>query len=104
MHWVLLIFAIAFEVTGQTFLKMSYGLTKFLPAFLAICFMPTSFLIYAFALKKINISMAYAMWSGLGTAAMVIIGGIVFKEHISMMRILFITLIITGIAGLHLSK
>ena len=104
MHWIFLICAIGFEVTATTFLKMSHGWTKLIPTVMALIFFPTSTLVYALALKKIEVSLAYAMWSGLGTAAMAVVGWLIFKEHISLMRGIFIGVIIFGIAGLNLSR
>jgi len=104
MHWIFLICAIALEVTATTFLKLSHGWTRLVPTLFALAFFPSSTLVYAMALKKIDISVAYAMWSGLGTAAMAVVGLLLFKENISPLRGMFIAVIIAGIAGLHLAK
>lgn len=104
MHWILLITAIALEVTGQTFLKMSHGWNRLALKAMPFVFFPVSFAAYYFALKKINLSIAYAMWSGLGTAAIALIGWLVLNEGMTPARGFFIVLIITGIVGLNLNK
>jgi len=49
------------------------------------------------------VSMAYAIWSGVGTALITLIGIWYFKESISVMKLASIGLIIIGVVGLHLS-
>ncbi|MFC1585919.1 DMT family transporter [Fibrobacterota bacterium] len=104
MHWILLFCAIGLEVSGQTFLKMAQGWSRIVPLLTAMVFFGTSFLIYSFAIKNINLSLAYPIWSGLGCAAIAVVGLLVFREHISPLRWLFIFVIVAGIAGLFLSK
>ena len=104
MHWLLLIIAIGLEVAGTSLIKISDGYSKMMPFFLACILMPSSFLIYVIALKKIDVSIAYAMWSGLGCAAMAIVGWRVFHEEISLQKWGFISLIIIGVMGLWFSK
>ena len=80
MHWILLYVAIAFEVTGTTFLKLSDGLTRL--GFFAFCLLcyGISFGLLALALKSIPVGVAYAIWSGFGTLLIVTIGIVWFAE------------------------
>jgi len=55
------------------------------------------------ALKKFEIGMAYAIWSGLGTALIAVIGIYLFDETATLMKFLSIALIIAGVVGLNLS-
>jgi len=55
-------------------------------------------------LKKIDVSVAYTIWSGLGTALIVGIGIIWFKESITLMKMISIIFIIIGVIGLKLSS
>lgn len=55
------------------------------------------------ALKKIDVSIAYSIWSGLGTAMIAIIGILYFKEHFSFLKMLAIFLIIVGVIMLNVS-
>lgn len=96
-------FAILLEVAGTTSMKFSHGFTKLLPSVLMIVFYLLSFSSLNFALKKLEVSVAYAIWSGLGTAIIVIIGWLWFKEQLSLWKIVSIALIILGVIGLNLS-
>ncbi len=103
MGWVYLVLAIIFEVAGTTFMKLSEGFTKTLPSVAMFVLYLLSLTALTFALKKFEISTAYAIWSGLGTALITLIGIIVFKESVNMVKILSIALIIIGVVGLQLT-
>jgi len=104
MHWLYLIAAIVFEVIGTTSMKLSEGFTKIIPSIAMFIFYILSLIALTFALKKIDVSIAYAIWSGVGTALITIFGIIIFKESISVIKIVSIILIITGVVGLHLTQ
>ena len=103
MGWFYLLLAIAFEVTGTTFMKLSDGFSKLGPSIAMFIFYILSLSALSFALKKIEVGTAYAIWSGLGTALITIIGIIIFKESLSILKIISIILIIIGVVGLQLS-
>jgi small multidrug resistance pump len=103
MKWIFLILAIIFEVTGTTCMKLSQGFTKLIPSILMFVFYGMSFVSLNFVLKKVDVSTAYAIWSGLGTALIAIVGILWFKEPLSALKIISIGLIIVGIVGLNMS-
>lgn len=103
MHWVYLILAIFFEVLGTTCMKLSQGFTRTLPSVLIFVFYGACFSVLTLALKKIDVSLAYAVWSGVGTALIATIGILWFKEPLSLWKVVSLALIIAGVIGLHLS-
>ena len=103
MGWFYLILAISFEVAGTTFMKLSEGFTKTVPSIAIFVLYILSLTALTFALKKFEVSTAYAIWSGLGTALITIVGVIVFKESMSLIKFLSIMLIIIGVVGLQLT-
>jgi len=103
VYWFYLILAIIFEVIGTTSMKLSDGFTKTLPSILMFVFYILSLTALTFALKKFDVSTAYAIWSGLGTALITVVGFYLFKESLTPMKIVSIGLIIIGVIGLHLS-
>ncbi len=102
-EWLFLILAIVFEVCGTTSMKLSEGFKKITPSILIFIFYGISFVSITMALKKIDVSIAYAIWSGLGTLAVALIGMVYFKEPASFLKIISIILIILGVIGLNLS-
>ncbi len=103
MSWVLMIIAILFEVSGTTMMKLSQGFTRRLPTILMFVFYGIGFIPLTLALRRLPISMAYAVWSGLGTAIITVIGVMWFKEPVTTVKLISITLIIIGVVGLNLS-
>lgn len=103
-HWFLVAGAVIFEVIGTTSMKLSEGFTRPVPsALLFICY-GLAFICMTLALKRIDVSVLYAIWSGLGTALIAVIGIVWFKEPVSAARIASIALIIVGVVGLNLAS
>jgi small multidrug resistance pump len=103
MKWIYLIFAILFEVAGTTSMKLSEGFTKPIWSVLLGVFYLTSLYLLTLSLKYFEIGKTYAMWSGLGTTTIAIIGILYFKEEFTWLKIGCILLIILGVVGLNLS-
>jgi len=103
MQYLYLAVAIVLEVTGTTSMKLSQGFTKIVPSILMFVFYLASLAVLTLALKKIDVSIAYAVWAGLGTALIAVIGIVYFHESASILKIASILFIIVGVVGLHLS-
>ena len=104
MSWIYLICAIVLEVAGTTNMKLSQGFTKLLPSILMFVFYGISFAFLTLALKKIDVSITYAIWAGLGTALVAAIGILWFKEPATAIKIASLGLIIIGVVGLILAE
>ncbi len=102
--WLLLLGAIVLEVAGTTSMKLSEGFTKPLPSILIFVCYVLSFTILTFSLKTIEMSTAYAVWAGTGTALIAAIGFIYFAESITFLKMACIGLIILGVIGLNLAN
>lgn len=103
MSWFFLILGVFAEIIGTTSMKLSEGFTKLLPSISIFVFYGVSLSLVTLSLKKIDVSVAYAVWSGVGTATISVIGLIYFKEQLSLIKILSIALIILGVIGLNFS-
>ena len=103
MHWVYLLLAILFEICGTTCMKLSHGFTRPLYAVAMVVLYVICFSSLTMALKTMELSIAYAIWAGLGTALIAVIGIVWFKEPISIMKVLSLALVIVGIVGLNLA-
>lgn len=103
MSYVLLALSIFFEICGTTCMKLSEGFTKVLPSILIFVFYGISFISLTIALKRLDVSVAYAIWAGLGVALISMIGIMVFDEPISSLKILSLLFIIIGVVGLNLT-
>lgn len=85
-------------------MKLSEGFSKIIPSISMFIFYILSLIALTFALKKFDVSIAYAIWAGLGTALITIVGIVYFKESLTLTKIASIMLIIIGVVGLHLSS
>jgi small multidrug resistance pump len=103
MHWIYLMLAITLEVSGTTCMKLAEGFTKAVPSVLMFIFYGLSLGALTLALKKIDVSLAYAIWSGMGTALIASLGILWFNEPISLLKFVSLALIIIGVIGLNLS-
>jgi small multidrug resistance pump len=99
--WIGLGVAIIFGVLGTFSLKLSDGLTKIKPVMCLVLFYITSFIALTLAMRHIELSVVYAVWSGVGTALAAMIGIFYFKEQISARKLACLGLIILGIIGIH---
>src|SRR5262245_54692557 len=97
LEWIYLLLAISFEVLGTTFLKLGQGLTKIHYFMLAMVGYVCCFLFLSLSLKKIDLSVAYAIWAGLGIAVISIIGIVVYREEITLVKLLSLIFIVIGI-------
>jgi small multidrug resistance pump len=102
MSWLYLVLAIMLEVSGTTSMKLSQGFTKILPSALMFLFYGLSLSALTLALKKIDVSVAYAVWSGLGTALIASVGVLWFREPLNALKVISLLLIIMGVIGLNL--
>jgi len=103
-YYLYLLAAIILEVAGTTSMKMSEGFTRTWPSVAMMVFYLLSIGALTLALKRFDMSMAYAIWSGVGTALITIVGIYLFKEPVSLAKLGSIALIIVGVVGLHLSS
>ena len=98
--WLLLGLTIILEVAGTISMKLSNGFTRVVPSILLFVFYGSCFTLFTFVITKMDMSIAYAIWSGLGTLSIFIIAVIIFGESISITKGIFVLLIVVGVAGL----
>lgn len=102
-YYYLLLLAILFEVCGTTCMKLSEGFSKLIPSVLIFVFYAISFFFFTLALKGLDVSIAYAIWAGLGTALITAVGIFWFKEPASALKLISLVVVVAGVIGLHLS-
>lgn len=102
--YLYLTISIIAEVFATTMLKLSEGLTILFPAVGVVAGYVLSFYSLSLCLKTIPLSLAYAIWAGVGTALTALIGVILWEEVFSALKIFGMILIISGIVILNSSK
>ena len=104
MNWILLITAGLLEVAWAYGLKQSNGFTKPLISLFTILTMAASFYCLSVALKSLPLSLAYAVWVGIGVIGSAILGMTLLAEGVSLLKIASLLLIALGIIGLKLAN
>jgi len=102
MHPALwLALAIGSEIVATVSLKLSDGFTKPIPSVVVVLGYAMSFYALWISLRTIPLGVVYAIWSGIGTAAIVVIGLFLFRETLDAVKVVGIGLIITGVVMLN---
>lgn len=102
MHWIVLLASAVLEAVWATALGQSEGFTAPLPTALFALGLVLSMLGLGYAAKRIPMSTAYAVWTGVGAALTVTWAMIMGNETPSALRILFLAGIVASVIGLKL--
>jgi small multidrug resistance pump len=102
MAWVLLGFAIAAEIVGTLLLKASNGLTKLMPSIGVVVGYLTAFALMSQSLKKLDVGITYAIWSGVGIIGAAIGGYYFFDQQLNKVTIIGMSIIIIGVVVMNL--
>ena len=103
MSWLILFFAIVFEVAGTLTLKFTEGMTRLWPTVVMFAFYLLSLFGLSRAVTQIPVGTAYAVWSGVGTLMVAVLGVFWLKEQVTVLRSVSMLLIVIGVAGLYLT-
>lgn len=100
MGWFLLVAAIVPEVIGTILSKQANGFQNLnTSALMVICYC-LSLSGLTFAMKTIEMSIAYSVWTGCSILAISILGVGIFNEAMSFTKGLSIVLLVIGLVGL----
>lgn len=102
--WILLFIAIFCGVLGTSCIKLSFNFQGWKLLFTLLMLYFIAFVAMTLALQGIEMSIVYAVWSGLGTILIAFIGLFVFNEAISVKKIVSLLLILVGILGINLTN
>lgn len=102
MSWLILIIAGLFEIGWAIGLEYSDGLSKPVPTVGTILALAISMVLLARAVQELPIGTAYAVWTGIGAVGTASLGIVLFDEPATGARLVFISVIVFGIVGLHL--
>ncbi len=94
--------AIVAEVLGTTAMKYSDGFTRLWPSLGTAVGYLIAFVLLAQTLKTMPVGTAYAIWAGLGTAAVAAIGMVFIGEAVTAAKIIGVLLVIAGVVVLNL--
>ncbi len=96
-QWLFLTFAIVCEVIGTSALRSTDEFTRFWPSAVVIVGYACAFYFLSLTLKAIPVGVAYAIWSGVGTTLIVLIGWIFMGQKLDLPAIAGVLLIVLGV-------
>jgi small multidrug resistance pump len=102
MNYLWLAAAICSEVFATSSLKASEGFTRLLPSIAVVAGYGVSFYCLSQTLRTIPLGVAYAIWSGLGTVLIALVGAVLYRQMLDRAALLGMTLIITGVLVMNL--
>lgn len=104
MTYLYLAAAILLEVCGTLSMKWSEGYTKLTPSVISVSCYILSIFALSMTVRRMDISIAYAIWCGVGIALITVGGLVLFKETVTPTKILWIAMIAIGCVGLNLCR
>src|SRR5262245_49088738 len=101
MVWLYLMTAIATEIAATIALRSAHGFTRPVPSAIVVVGYGLSFLFLSLTLRSLSVSVTYAIWSGVGTAAIAIVGAAALGEPMTALKAGSVALIVAGVVGLN---
>ena len=102
--WLILAVTILLEVVGSMMMKLANGFTQFWPSVGVFVCYSAALAGLTITLKYIELSIAYAIWAGAGTALIAVIGMVYFREPVTALKIVSLVFVVVGVVGLQLSS
>jgi small multidrug resistance pump len=100
---ILLAIAIGIEVVSTALLPKAQGFTN--PSWSAVVLVgyAVSIWMLTVVVKTVPVSVAYAIWSGVGTAIVAVVGVAFLGESLGWVKVVSLAMIVGGVIGLNLA-
>jgi small multidrug resistance pump len=103
LAYLFLFIAIFAEVAATSLLKSTEGFSRLWPTAVCLLGYAVSFALLALSIARgMQTDVAYALWSAIGTAAIVLIAVLFLDSPMSVAKVLGVGLIIAGVLTLNL--
>lgn len=102
MSWAYLFIAGLCEIWWAVGLKFTEGFTKLVPSVVTIISMIASFYFLSGAVKTLPLEIAFAIWTGIGSAGTIVMSVLLFGDELTLGQIGCLVMIVGGIVGLRL--
>jgi len=100
MAWAMLMVAAVFEVMFAVSMKYAEGFTRPLPTAVTVVAVIGGIFFLTLAMRQLPVSIAYPIWTAIGTLGTVLFGFLLLGEALTLAKLVSVTLIIAGVAGL----
>ncbi|MHB9288555.1 DMT family transporter [Halobacteriales archaeon Cl-PHB] len=99
--WTILLVAGLFEAAWAIGLVYTDGFSELRASVATLVALAISMVLLARAVQELPVGTAYAVWTGIGAALTAVLGIYLFDESARPLRLMFLGVIVMGIAGLH---
>ena len=103
MSWLVLFLAGICECGWAEGLKYTQGFTRLVPSIVTLTVMTASVVLLGWAVRRLPLGTAYAVWTGIGAVGTALLGILLFGESASPGRLLSLGLVLAGLIGLKLT-
>jgi small multidrug resistance pump len=101
--YLFLAVAIVAEVISTSLLKSTEGFTRLWPTVMCVAGYAIAFAFMAIAIARgMQVDVAYALWSALGTTAIVVIAVLFLGSPVSVAKVVGVALVVGGVVTLNL--
>ncbi|MFI8080177.1 DMT family transporter [Kitasatospora sp. NPDC086009] len=104
MAWTFLAIAVVFEIVFALGTNATHGFTKLWPSVLTLLAAAGGIFTLSLALRTLDVSVGYTIWTGLGSIGTVVLGAVLYKERITLPKLLSFAAIIAGAVTLKLAS
>jgi small multidrug resistance pump len=104
MVWALLTCAIALEVSATSLLHKTHGFRRLVPTVAVFILYTLAFYLISRVVRVLDIGITYALWSALGTVAIVVVGVVFYREKMTASKLGALMLIVVGVVLLQLGS
>ena len=100
--WLLLLLAVSAEIVGTSCLKLTQGFSRPLPTVVVLGAYAIAFLLLSRVVETIPLGITYALWSGIGIVAIVLVGLLSYKQVPTPGQLIGMGLIAAGVVLVNL--
>ena len=100
--WLLLLLAVSAEIVGTSCLKLTQGFSRPLPTVVVLAAYAIAFLLLSRVVETIPLGITYALWSGIGIVAIVLVGLLAYKQVPTPGQVIGMGLIAAGVVLVNL--
>ncbi|MFI6497807.1 DMT family transporter [Nonomuraea typhae] len=104
MAWFYLALAIVFEIAFALGTNATKGFTRLWPSVFTLVAAAGGIYTLSLALRTLDVGVGYTMWTGLGSIGTVILGALIYKEKITVPKLVSFAAIILGVITLKVAS
>ncbi|MFI6602585.1 DMT family transporter [Nonomuraea sp. NPDC050536] len=103
MAWIYLLIAAVFEVAFALGTNATKGFTRLWPSLFTLAAATGGIFFLSLALRTLDVGVGYTVWTGIGAVGTVVLGALIYKERITVPKLLSFAAIIAGVVLLRLA-